>query len=305
MRVLILCGKGYIGSRLDPYLTDAGHSVINIDLEWFGNYLDKKSLVTDFNNINSQYIVEAEAIVLLAGHSSVKMCLGDYYSSFNNNVRNTLRLVERIRLLNPATKLIYASSSSIYGNTNGNVADESQEEFVCANNYDLTKYIVDQYMLKNNPIPNWYGLRFGTVNGWSLNHRSELMINSMTKSAVDNGKVVISNKHIHRAILGITDLCRGIERIVSSTGVASGVYNMNSFNSTVEDIATVVSNITQTNIIDQGIVGKTYDFMISSDKFENAFDFKFQQNAESIVNELLDNYHSLNMTNRDNGVVYE
>jgi nucleoside-diphosphate-sugar epimerase len=307
MRILLLGGKGYIGSRLDPYLSESGHVVANYDLNWFGDHTpDDGHVKKDFKDVADIVIELSDVIVLLAGHSSVKMCIDDYRSSYNNNVRNTLELVERIRNLNPNAKLIYASSSSIYGNTNGKIEDETKEEFVCSNNYDLTKYIVDQYMVKNNPIPNWYALRFGTVNGYSANFRCELMINSMTKSAVETGKIIISNKHIHRAILGVTDLCEVILQIVQrGSDTNSGIYNINSLNSTVEEIANVVAKVTNSTIEDRGNIGTTYDFMISNEKFQTTFDFKFKQSIEDIVNEIVNNYSRLNMTTRNDGVLYD
>ena len=60
-------------------------------------------------------------------------------------------------------------------------------------------------MLNNNPINQWYGLRFGTVNGFSRNFRSELMLNSMSRSAIDDGVVRMSNSNIHRAILSLSE----------------------------------------------------------------------------------------------------
>lgn len=306
MKILLLGGNGYIGSRLYPYLKLAGHDVVNYDLNWFGQFIESDHIQGDFKDVGDISIELSDVIILLAGHSSVKMCIDDYYSSYNNNVRNTIQLIERIRRINPRAKFIYASSSSIYGNTEGKIEDETKEEFVCSNNYDLTKYIVDQYMIKNNPIPNWYALRFGTVNGFSPNFRSELMINSMTKSAMENKEIVITNKHIHRAILSITDLCDVIAHIVKKgTSENSGIYNINSLNSTVEEIANVVASVTNSTIVDRGNVGTTYDFMISNKKFETAFNFKFDQTIEDIVREITLGYKYINMTTRNSGVLYE
>ena len=41
MKILITGGCGYKGSVLIPKLLNDGHEIINIDTQWFGNYLLK------------------------------------------------------------------------------------------------------------------------------------------------------------------------------------------------------------------------------------------------------------------------
>lgn len=305
MRILLLGGKGYIGSALNNQLSESGYDTVSYDLCWFGEYTTKNNTRQDFNNIGTDQLEQFDAIVLLSAHSSVKMCTNDYYSSFNNNVRNTLNLVNKLQKIKKNIKLIYASSASVYGNTNQSVVDESSNDFICHNNYDLTKYIIDQYMLKNNPIRHWYGLRFGTVNGFSPNYRSELIINSMVNSAIKNLEITIMNKNVHRAILGIEDLCCAIIRIIEFPISQSGIYNISSFNDSVENIAKKISSNIRSAIIDKGITDQTYDFLTSTLKFEKQFEFKFKQNIENIVSGIVNNYSYINQTNRNNGVYYE
>jgi nucleoside-diphosphate-sugar epimerase len=251
MKILLLGGKGYIGSRLHPYLVWRDYDVTCYDLCWFGNSTMMPFGRKDFNDLSIEELTEYDAVILLAAHSSVK-------------------------------------------------------EFICVNNYDLTKYAIDQYMLNNNPIQQWYGLRFGTVNGFSINFRSELMLNSMSRSAIEDDVIRMSNSHIHRAILGLSDLLESIDAILQKgTSKNSGVYNINSFNSTVSNLAEEVAAITDVKIIDEGKVGNPYDFMISNKKFSNTFDFKFKSTVQSIVQEIKTQYGNVRFTNRDKSVRYE
>jgi nucleoside-diphosphate-sugar epimerase len=305
--ILVIGGRGYIGTALCEHLHNAGHSVASIDLCWFGNRTESEvaglNYSLDFSKATTLITEAFDTIVLLAGHSSVQMCETDYYSSFNNNCRNFVELTKKIK---PETKFIYASSSSVYGMMDKNaVADETYMVYGGNNNYDISKFILDAYMLNgrngSEPIlPHWYGLRFGTVNGPSPNTRVDLMINSMVHTAKQNGYINMSNEHIDRAILGLNDLCRAIETIiVSGTPDKSGVYNLSSFNASVGDIARNVSEITGANIIDHGLVGVPYDFRISNRKFENNFDFKFTDTIESITESLLTEYPKITKTKRD------
>jgi len=306
MKILLLGGKGYVGSRLYPILFDKKYATTVVDLCWFGDCTVNGFDYKDFNSIAVDDLRQYDAVILLAAHSSVKMCANHHYASFNNNVRNFVSLVNKIKLTGKQIKLIYASSSSVYGNTGKELAEETKNNFVCVNNYDLTKYTIDQYMLNNNPISCWYGLRFGTINGFSRNFRSELMLNSMTMSALDTGTIQISNSHINRAILDLGDLCDVIVQILEfGNDTNSGVYNVNSFNSNVADLAKEVSELTGAKIVDNGNIGNPYDFMISNKKFEDVFNFKFKGNIQRIVDEITQNYDDMYFTNRDKGVEYE
>jgi len=82
-----------------------------------------------------------------------------------------------------------------------------------------------------------YGLRFGTVNGFSRNFRNDVMINSMVFNALSNGKIFVTNHSIN-------DLFNAISVIIEAgTSKNSGIYNLNSFNSTVGEIGEMVSKI--------------------------------------------------------------
>ena len=41
MKILVTGGCGYKGSVVIPKLVEAGHEIINVDTQWFGNYLDE------------------------------------------------------------------------------------------------------------------------------------------------------------------------------------------------------------------------------------------------------------------------
>ena len=51
----------------------------------------------DFKDLTRDYYSEFDNIILLGGHSSVKMSEGGLNSCFNNNVRNFIDLIEKAR----------------------------------------------------------------------------------------------------------------------------------------------------------------------------------------------------------------
>jgi nucleoside-diphosphate-sugar epimerase len=289
-KILILGGNGYIGSNLYPFLKEKGYDVDNVDACWFDK-IYPETIVRDFKDLTKEELSEYTDVILLAGHSSVKMCEGNLTHSNNNNVQNFINLVNKLK---KSTKFIYASSSSVYGNC-VTIADESYDSFIPYNNYDVTKHTIDLYIQRFDI--EYYGLRFGTVNGWSPIVRNDIMINSMYSSAKHNGEIKLYNKHINRAILGISDLCKSIEKIIASTEDKRGMYNIASFNTTSEEIAYEVGRLIDipvieleidptVEIINTKLQTASYDFQIDTTKFEKEFDFEFKDTIESIVNEL-------------------
>lgn len=277
-KILLIGGTGYIGSALYEYLSK-NHSITSIDLEWFGNYVNPANLVLDFRHLTKTFVSRFDVIILLAAHSSVPMCTNDCHSSFENNVDNFVNLLSKI----DGQKLIYASSSSIYGDTGDKPVPETWHEFKPKNYYDLTKQIIDYYA-SLSPV-DYYGLRFGTVNGYSPNLRIDIMINKMYYHAKTHGKIEIFNKEISRPILGIRDLCRAVQSIINSES-KRGVYNLASFNATVNDISQeVAKRVSGVEIIDKGS-SPSYNFSIDTSKFQTNFNFDFQESVASIVADL-------------------
>jgi len=181
-KVLIIGGNGYIGTKLYQYLISyqggTGYLVDVIDTCWFGQSIEE-TIVKDYKTMSKEFYSEYETIILLAGHSSVKMSEAGSNSCFNNNVKNFIRLLEK---LTDRQKFIYASSSSVYGSVGGRTVNEKYYGFEPYNQYDISKHTSDLYAVKSEL--QYYGLRFGTVNGYSPVLRTDVMINAMVNSAL-------------------------------------------------------------------------------------------------------------------------
>jgi len=293
MKVLLIGSEGYVGSYLLEHLRSK-----NLDVVGCGN---RKN---DYNNLTEQYLEDFTHIVLLAGHSSVKMCEGELYSPWYNNVVNFKNLLEKKPY---ETKLIYASSASVYGNSNAKIFDESDISLDFVNNYDLTKVSLDLYALEQiRQGQEIVGLRFGTVNGGSKVIRKDLMINSMVYNAINDGKIFISNKEVNRPILSIKDLARSVERIITNWVFWPGIYNLASFNSDVKSISAAVKDFLNVDIIDRGDFPGVYNFNISTNKFKNEYDFNFIETVESVVEDVISCYEkSPTIVSRDTYFKYD
>ena len=299
-KTLIIGSGGYIGSRLSKEIQADG-----VDINWF----KKGNKDIDFKDLTRDYYSQYDNIILLAGHSSVKMSEGNLNSCFNNNVRNFIDLLEKL----DKQKLIYASSSSVYGSVGGKTVNEKYFGFEPYNQYDISKHTADLYAQKSDV--EYYALRFGTVNGCSPFLRSDVMINAMVNSALTDGHIKLYIKDTMRPILGINDLCEAIRYILASGEDKRGLYNLASFNKTAEQIAYEVANVMgvevlefeadPTQIKNTKNQTKAYNFSISTLKFRKEFGFKFKDTVEGLATELKDRWNDMKKTDRSEVIDYE
>lgn len=345
-KILIIGGCGYIGSALYKHLNkqeedvsvalgspektylwigppksiDVGSNVSisfckyqidTVDLEWFGNYINSNNFILDYRNLTSEFLAKYDTIVLLAGHSSVPMANNsDPNSTFKNNVDNFLVLLSK---LHAGQKFIYAGSSSVYNGIPDDNATEDYQLLHPSNTYDMTKQDLDRY-IRLFPDIEFYGLRFGTVNGISDNLRTDIMINAMVENALNTDKVALFNESIRRPILYLQDLVRAINVIIDCDEDHRGIYNLASFNATAGMIAEGVAEAVGATLIrvSQDEAEKAmntklptvYDFSMSSKKFEETFKFKFSGRIETIATEVANHFQEIHKTKRIKAVKY-
>jgi len=294
--VLIIGGNGYIGSRL-MYELSAEYDITSIDIGWYGL---ESNISIDYRDLTSTWLSKFEFVILLAGHSSVNMCNGELSASWQNNVNNFIDLIGK---LTNDQVLIYASTGSVYNSLSKLNNEESTLRLNPANNYDLTKYVLDinaqNFIHAGKKI---IGFRFGTVNRWSPHIRDDLMINSMVKRSIDSGNINLNNLTIMRPILGIYDIIRAVDAVIKDP--KPGIYNLASFCNTVEHIGNSVANILSSTIHLLPDTSGTYNFEMDTTKFQKIYKFEFKETLESIVLELIDNSKMTRFSNRNQFINY-
>lgn len=296
-KVLLLGGAGYIGSSIFLFLSKLGYNVTVIDTEYFGNFstfINYKKMY--YYYLRKDYIEKFDSVILCAGHSSVKLCENDPSGAFFNNVVNFYYLLGKIK---PEQQLIYMSSSSVYSGVDGDHITEDCRMYVPLNQYDLSKFSNDNYALISNIT--YFGLRLGTVcGGPTSNLRIDTMANSFYSSYKKNNSINVFNGHAKRPLLGMSDLCRAIHIILQKgTYENRGLYNLASFNTTVNDLAKQYSQILNCSINYDDKITPCYDFTMSTNKFSSVFDFKFEDTVESIIKSLENNWIGMKKGRRD------
>lgn len=276
-RVLVIGGKGYIGSAVSTYLAAAGCTVQSWDTCWFGDHTALDNARSDYGTIPADHLRTWDAIILAAGHSGVDMCT-DRAAAVANNVVSFTRLVDRLG----EQRLVFMSSSSLYTGLAGEATEDAPvaRPEAC---YDQTMYDRDMYACAAGN--DCYGLRLGTVCGASSNLRSDLMLNKMYLDVRETGVVHLANPERRRPILAMTDLCRAVHRIVEWPERCPGIYNVASFNATIGQLAAETARLLNASVV-LSPPSPGYDMRISTDKFRRCFDFTFQGTVASILRDL-------------------
>jgi UDP-glucuronate 4-epimerase len=140
MQALVTGAAGFIGSHLTKRLSDEGYDVIGLDS--FTDYYDValkranaeaairagvKFIEGDLNAVDLDSILDGVDVIFhLAGQPGVRSSWGTEFSTYTYcNIEATQRLLEASRGNRTLRRLVYASSSSIYGNAERYPTSES------------------------------------------------------------------------------------------------------------------------------------------------------------------------------------
>lgn len=295
MKILIAGGAGYIGSALVPKLLERGYEIEVIDLLWFGNYLPKevKVLNKDIFDLTEEELKAYDQVMFLAGLSNDPMAEFSPAKNFIFNASSPSYLAY-ISKRAGVKKFIYASSCSVYGYTVNELYDETAPA-ISSYPYGISKLQGEEGVLgmadKDFSV---ICFRKGTVSGYSPRMRLDLIVNTMFKTAIQSGEVVVNNPSIWRPILSIDDAVSGYIRAIESSDGITGVFNLSSGNYTVGEVADLVKEAVETK------VGKTVrlniknvkdfrNYKVTNEKAITTLSFKPKHDVSAILDNLIAN----------------
>ncbi len=129
MRALVTGGAGFIGGHLSHALLGRRDEVVVVDS--LTDYYDPKLkrdvarrlteegarfVEGDLNDIELESLLDVDVIFHLAGQPGVRKSWGrDFAHYISSNVAATQRLLEAVRTSSASPRVVYASSSSVYG----------------------------------------------------------------------------------------------------------------------------------------------------------------------------------------------
>ncbi|MCS6990889.1 MAG: SDR family oxidoreductase [Chitinophagales bacterium] len=294
MKILIAGGAGYIGSVVIPRLLDRGYDVRVIDLLWFGNHLPPEVPVArkDIFDLKEKDLEGFDQVIFLAGLSNDPMAEFSPAKNFIYNASATAYLAYLAKRAK-VRRFIYAGSCSVYGYTVNELYDETKPA-VSSYPYGISKLQGEQaVMAMQDDDFSVICFRQGTVSGYSPRMRLDLIVNTMFKTAVAQGEIIINNPSIWRPILSIQDAASAYVRAVEAAPAISGVFNIASGNYTVGEVADYVKEAVEEKLGQKVrfIIRNIQDFRnykVSVDKAIHVLSFKPAHDVRSILDDLIE-----------------
>lgn len=289
-KILITGGAGYKGVLLTQELLDIGHEVTILDNFMYGydsilHLIDRKNLSIikmDIRNIDEKTTSKFDVIFHLAGISGMPACAANPHSAENVNVIATKKMMDT---LSKNQIVINASTTSSYGNFNGNMAHEDSL-IIPVSIYGKTKYEAEKIVQNKE---NTISLRFATVFGISPKMRNDLLVNDFVYKAIADRNIVIFSGKSKRTFVHIKDVIDSYLHVFENFDVCkNNVFNVgdNSLNFSKTDIANHISKQVDFELIDSSLPDlDSRDFEVSFEKI-NRVGFKTKYNLDDGISDL-------------------
>lgn len=293
MKILITGGCGYVGTKLIPKLLKLNHKVINIDTQWFGNFLPKhKNLVNIKSNISEIEKFKLKNIDVLLHLSSIAndpMAELDKNLSWETSALNSVRLMEFCKKIK-IKKIIFASSGSVYGiKKEKNVTEKSS--LLPLSLYNKVKMVTEKVIESYKDFFDIYIIRPATVCGYSKRMRLDVSVNILTFSALNKKEITVFGGKQIRPNIHIEDMCNLYINLLTTNKIKPGTYNAGFENLSILEIAKKVQKFIPSKI---KIIKDNNDprsYRLNSDKLIKA-GFKPKFKVEDAIKELGDLYNN-------------
>jgi UDP-glucuronate 4-epimerase len=299
---LITGCAGFIGFHLSTYYLKKNQRIIGIDnlnsyydkklklrrlkeLKKFKNFkfifldLKKKKSLIKLKKYNFKYIVH------LAGQAGVRYSIINPISYVDNNIKAYINLLEFFKYQKNLIGILYASSSSIYGDKNSEIKNYNIKSVYAATKKTM-EFISDVYC-KIYKL-KFVGMRFFTVYG--PYGRPDMSIFRFFKNILNNKKIDVYNYGKHkRSFTYIDDIIFNINKIILSSKKSlkvkdSKVYNIGNPQSvSLLRLIKVIENIVKKKVKKNFMpfqIGDVLKTKANISKDENKLGFRFKVNID-------------------------
>ncbi len=241
MTSIVTGGAGYIGGHLVDALVSRGEDVVVLDDFSYGSYVNPKSKVIKVDLRKEVPKVEkGSTIYHLAANPDVRTSMIDVREHFERDVLVTLNVMEMARL-SDAEKVIFASSSTVYGETS-KIPTPEHFRGTPISNYGLFKLMgeeVVEYYARNYGIQG-ISLRLANVTGGRVSHG---VVVDFVKKLMRNPQEleILGNGRQRKSYLYISDLINAVFTVERFFKGDYGAFNVGNDDwITVEEIARIV-----------------------------------------------------------------
>ena len=285
MNILVTGACGYKGSVLVPKLLEKGHSVVALDIMWFGNLLpnhkDLKVIKQDIRDIDN---VPLDGIDVIIHLSSVA---NDPCGDLNPKLTWEISCLATMQLADKAFRMgikhfIYASSGSVYGLKEEKDVTEDLT-LVPLSEYNKTKMVAERVLLSYQDHMNVQIVRPATVCGLSPRMRLDVSVNLLTMQALTKGQITVLGGNQTRPNIHIDDITDLYLFFIDNKAL-SGIYNAGFENLKIIEIAEMISQKTGAEIIIKSSEDPR-SYRVNSDKLRSV-GFKPKKSVSIAISEI-------------------
>lgn len=296
MKILVSGGCGYVGSVMIPKLLNDGHTIINIDTRWFGNYLPKhkklNNIKLNLSDIEKLKLKNIDCCIHLASIANDPMAELDKNFSWETSALNSYKLMEYLKKIK-VKRIIYASSGSVYGISKKTKVTE-QTPLKPISLYNKVKMVTERLILSYSKNIEVFIIRPATVCGYSPRMRFDLSVNILTHLATRKKEITVFGGKQMRPNLHIKDMCDFYQYLLEADSdlVGGQTFNISEENISIENIASKVKQIFKDSY-DQDIKIKKVEseddkrsYYLNSDKVKNHLKFELKYNVDDAIHEI-------------------
>lgn len=241
-RILVTGGAGFIGSHVSERLLKDSFEVIILDNfnEFYSSEIKRKNIAyciskenctlveSDISEITSvaAQIGQVDAIIHLAARAGVRPSILNPDLYFQTNVNGTLQVLEFAKK-HSIKKLVFASSSSVYGKNVNVPWQESDSDLLPISPYAASKIAAEKicYVFSHLFGLNISVLRFFTVYG--PRQRPDLAIHKFVRGVLNNEPIpVFGDGTTSRDYTYIDDIVEGIVSALQYNRTSFEVFNL-------------------------------------------------------------------------------
>lgn len=240
-RTLVLGGFGFIGSHLTHRLIDGGSTVTVVtrgrdrhreaarDVEQRGASVIEGDIRDD--GAMRAALAGQQVVFDLAGRSGAVRSMDDPFTDLDVNCRGTLTLLEAVRAVSPAARVVFSGSRLSYGATGSDVAAEDHRMAPrCM--HAVHKLAAERYVQLYGQV---YGVRFAVAritnpygSGQPRDRVAYGVVNRLIHLALSGERLPIYGDGLQRRdYIHVDDVVLALMRLGESSA-PDGVYNVGS-----------------------------------------------------------------------------
>ena len=252
-KIIITGSFGHIGSKLVEYLSNSQlkYKIIlidNFETERYSSIFNiKKNKNIKFYNLNlfneefNDEMKNAQILIHLAAKTNAEKSVNKKHNYIKNNYQITKKIINFC--IKNKTKLIYISSTSVYGYSS-NLVDENFpiSQLNPQSPYAESKIKEERLLFRNKKKCNFVIYRFGTIFGFSSGMRFHTAVNKFCFQSSINEPITVWKTALHqlRPYLCLKDAINLINFTINKNLFNNEIYNAVTINTSVEKIINII-----------------------------------------------------------------